>query len=1045
MDIKITPQNNLVCKTLFVTYFLALSLLLCCCHKQKRHETFQEFHLLKFHPFTGSPSDISRILKTGNSIFIGLKDKSGELLSIYQSANGGRSWEEDKSFQQYIRKMNVNVMFAYPELSNDKKNIIVRLEVTNPADPTGRSIKIFIIRNIRQGSPWRNLSKIFDASVHNLKACTMVSDSTGYVATTDGGYYFDFRTNTARKIFTKPDDIISKNISSISIALNNGRLFVVYYFYIDDKSDTRFFWTDIANGRSIQINFPLKSTTGTLYNLPKVDFIQYAQSRKKWIIPVDQIIIYYSFREVIHTKLTLDSIGNVSQAPVFKKPLWDRASTKWRTNWFSGTPFVYSAELKTPDLADFVYSIDSGAHWIPLRTPKPFLTSVLMPGALYLRDTARQLLGFCEPDSQAYKLAAHKPEQNGNELILSFSYPKVDTTNLEIRCAIYDKNLDNSISAQFVPLKKTAIKTRVKSDEITTRVDLSALPFKLKDNDSLEVKYDISNRQNTLTPRNLHFVYKAASLKDHSTYLIAAATVLGFYAILLIISYTRPFWLFRFYSSKLYPLLDEIPGLAGKIIKQVNKVFFFNFFIANDRVVGCWVKMYGPVILETFRNNQAVSERKDYVDIPITEKTSTGAFVNEVKEPDIKYFDQLVNDPQKKKSVIQIIGVGGTGKSSLAFKFLSELADPELVVKSGIDVGHVTLPILIQTETVDIFDLIRKELTRITEPLDDDFFKVLLSRKKISIVIDALSEKEQSTRDHIVEAINYDNRTGSIIITSRRVIETAQAAQTAFIYPEPISSSQLIPFAIDLLNRKGVTFFKKAAHQALLSVKLSRIVAYDEREVAITPILINLALDPIVKYQLNHAVTNEQVADDVINEVLSLIPGNIPSLYSSYVRGVNKPFRNIEIPDDALLDMVGFLCQACLSFQFTPKEIDRDDLQSEFRKANFGVLLDHLLDLLESSGLILLRKDEDNFIRLAFLLDPLCENFAARYKAGQCRDEIIKWNDLYGSVLNQQNFPLGFAQLLLLIHRISWERKGWASPDSVAVYAQVESKIFGSI
>lgn len=127
----------------------------------------------------------------------------------------------------------------------------------------------------------------------------------------------------------------------------------------------------------------------------------------------------------------------------------------------------------------------------------------------------------------------------------------------------------------------------------------------------------------------------------------------------------------------------------------------------------------------------------------------------------MQHFYNLSNDIRiKRKSFLWILGPGGFGKSSLAFK-IAKLAEEELI-------KHRILPILIEEDwDCSILDHI-SYLTKIEERrLNIEMVSRLTSIGRILLIFDGLSERKIENAKKLIYEIEYKGILNNVIITSR--------------------------------------------------------------------------------------------------------------------------------------------------------------------------------------------------------------------------------------------------------------------------------------
>lgn len=95
-----------------------------------------------------------------------------------------------------------------------------------------------------------------------------------------------------------------------------------------------------------------------------------------------------------------------------------------------------------------------------------------------------------------------------------------------------------------------------------------------------------------------------------------------------------------------------------------------------------------------------------------------------------------------------------------------------------------------------------------------------------------------------------------------------------------------------------------------------------------------------------------------------------------------------------------------------------------------------------TAKLIKTNADGSNIEYISFILDALCENFAALYYAKENGNVRERWSAVYKRIYESRETSKGFAQTLLLVHTSYYKAMEWVTPETIGEFAALENIIF---
>jgi hypothetical protein len=151
------------------------------------------------------------------------------------------------------------------------------------------------------------------------------------------------------------------------------------------------------------------------------------------------------------------------------------------------------------------------------------------------------------------------------------------------------------------------------------------------------------------------------------------------------------------------------------------------------------------------------------------------------------------------RAIVSIVGAGGIGKSTSACamaRWALSLDPNERLTP------HRMLPVFIVQETTNLVESVTQELRRMLgeEELPADLVRGLMSKQRLLVIVDALSERGPDTQLHIEQVFAQDVPLNSVVITSRTTPALGAVDRTT-LYPLRLDAGTIVPFIIGYLDR----------------------------------------------------------------------------------------------------------------------------------------------------------------------------------------------------------------------------------------------------
>jgi HEAT repeat protein len=457
----------------------------------------------------------------------------------------------------------------------------------------------------------------------------------------------------------------------------------------------------------------------------------------------------------------------------------------------------------------------------------------------------------------------------------------------------------------------------------------------------------------------------------------------------LLIFWLRPLWFLHITTS----LSRYEPKIMTRNIEfslPLRHLLIVSLFHYRNRVLDRWVRQHLDRARENFKNRKPVKQRKAHVRIPTMLADQT---CESISPADLQ---PIFNKP---KVTVLITGEGGVGKTSLACQMATWATEDE--PEDRLCKTHRMLPVLIEgnlamrEDKKEAFtEAIRghlEDLIGLPEAVPEEMLLQLLRKRRVLVIIDALSELDDSTRRSI-SPVQPDFPVAALVATTRIDDDLGGATKT-IIRPLRLKGDRLSSFMHSYLVQLGKRdkFTKEEFSEGCH--RLSQIIG--ERDIIV--LIATMYAKQMIAFK-------EPPSDPDF-------PHTLPDLMLSYVKSINKKVQADKRDTRSVLSAAKILAWGCLNKNCRPSAAKRDDVLKALKEQpDREAMLEYLEDRLH---LIQTTGAAGEMVR--FSLDPLAEYLAGLHLIESCGKRVSQWQKILDLIKAQLAAPETIKGFLLAL------------------------------
>jgi hypothetical protein len=278
------------------------------------------------------------------------------------------------------------------------------------------------------------------------------------------------------------------------------------------------------------------------------------------------------------------------------------------------------------------------------------------------------------------------------------------------------------------------------------------------------------------------------------------------------------------------------------------------------------------------------------------------------------------------------------------------------------------------------------------EELPPDLLRGLLSKQRLLVIVDALSERDGATQRHVEGVFAEGTPVNALIVTSRRELEMGAVDRTT-LYPERLTGDRLIPFIFEYLNRRRLDTLFPPRLQVQLGERVLALAEAGGSATTVTPLLAALFVDSAV----NRARGGQQLED---------MPDVVPELFLDYLRRLN-PMSGTPgevVAQDVMIRAARLLAIASLGTSLIPGDFRRADAEASLADCGLPGEPERLIERLLTNGVLELRMPAGIPV-LRFNLDPAAEYLAAIEHIDSLKSDRAAWLQFVAGLERTNGYP----------------------------------------
>jgi hypothetical protein len=412
-------------------------------------------------------------------------------------------------------------------------------------------------------------------------------------------------------------------------------------------------------------------------------------------------------------------------------------------------------------------------------------------------------------------------------------------------------------------------------------------------------------------------------------------------------------------------------------------------FLTEPEILDAWVSRSALRAENSLRQLDLFKQRQIYVPFPIRKGENDAL----IERPSAEAFREIF---LRDRTIVSIIGSGGTGKSTLACALArwAFASDPNERLAA-----HRMLPVFVVQDTTNLTETVTQELRRMLgeEELPNDLVRGLMAKRRLLVIVDALSERQPETQRHIEQIFTQDLPLNAVVVTARAEPNLGPLDRSV-LHPVKLDAGNIVPFIIGYMARmKAAPELQDGRVQLKLGERILTLAESGGQKTPVTPLLVTLFVDSA----LRRAAGELSFGD---------MPEAVPEIFVDYLRRLNSSQARPDGPfsDDQFIRAAQTIASVSLGKDLIPQDFLPQDATEALKQCGFNDQeSSSLLNRLVASG-VLERRRPGGVAVLRFNLDPAAEYLAAiRRLFGMRTAGREEWHTYLSSLEQTVDYPKG--------------------------------------
>jgi hypothetical protein len=386
-------------------------------------------------------------------------------------------------------------------------------------------------------------------------------------------------------------------------------------------------------------------------------------------------------------------------------------------------------------------------------------------------------------------------------------------------------------------------------------------------------------------------------------------------------------------------------------------------FVNEPEILDAWVTARLERVRAALDALELYGQRRIYVPFPVR----MGA-ARIVERPDAATLRDAF---ARRRAVVCIVGSGGSGKSTLACAIARWAMADDPVERLA---PQRMVPVFIVNDTTDLIVTVTRTVREMLgdEELPDDLIHGLLAQQRLLVIVDALSEREPASQEHVEEMFASAAAYNAVVITSRTEPQL-RAVERTRVYPLLLDQKRIVPFIVDYVAQlKDAEPLQGGRTLLQLGDRILELAEAGGKATPVTPLLVTL----FVASALSRAQAGLG---------LDSLPQDIPEIFIDYLKRVHAgPVAERGTAENEFIRATRVVARASLGTRMVPGDFSPGEATSALEAAGLSPRATALLEALTSGGVIEHRTLGGISI-LRFALDPVAEYLSAMQAVSDLR------------------------------------------------------------